>query len=129
MKPLLLFLGGGLGTCVRWWLGSWFAAQSWTRGLPIFGTFVINVSGSFILGAAAAIIVERLPLERRDWFLLIGTGFCGGFTTFSSFEWETYNLLRDGSWSYALAYVCGSVLAGFAAVVLAVALVHAVLPR
>jgi CrcB protein len=97
LKALLLMLGGGLGTYLRWWIGSWFAAQPWTQGLPIFGTFAINVSGSFILGGTAAIVLERLPLEHRDWFLLIGTGFCGGFTTFSSFEWETFNLIRDGS--------------------------------
>jgi fluoride exporter len=128
LKAFLLFLGGGLGTYVRWWLGSWIAAQPWTRGLPI-GTFFINVSGSFILGAAAVLILERLPPEHQDWYLLVGTGFCGGYTTFSTFEWETFKLVRDGSWMVALANVAGSVLAGFVAVVLAVMLVRAILPR
>jgi fluoride exporter len=128
VKGLLLVAGGALGTYLRWWLGSWFAAQSWTRGQTLFGTFVINVSGSFLLGVAAVLILERLPLERRDWFLLVGTGFCGGYTTFSSFEWETFTLIRDGSWRLALAYVIGSVLMGFLAVWLAVTLVHAIWP-
>jgi CrcB protein len=127
VKALLLMVGGGLGTYARWWVGGWFAAQPWTRGLP-YGTFVINVSGSFLLGAAAALIIERLPPQHQHWYLLVGTGFCGGYTTFSTFEWETFSLVRDGSWLYALANVAGSVLAGFAAVVLAVALVHAVWP-
>ncbi len=99
MKALLLVLGGGLGTYVRWWLSSWIAVQPWVRGLPI-GTFVINVSGSFILGAAAVLILERLPPQHQDWYLLVGTGFCGGYTTFSTFEWETFKLIRDGSWGY-----------------------------
>jgi CrcB protein len=120
-------VGGGLGTCVRWWLGRWFNAQPWTHGLP-WGTFAINVSGSFILGVAAVLILERLPPEHQDWYLLVGTGFCGGYTTFSTFEWETFQLIRDGSWLFALANVVGSVLAGFMAVLLAVTLLHAIWP-
>ncbi len=128
LKTLLLFLGGGLGTCARWWLGNWFAVQPWARGLP-WGTFVINVSGSFILGIAAVLILERLPPQHQQWYLLVGTGFCGGYTTFSTFEWETFKLIRDGSWLLALANVAGSVLAGFVAVFLAVTLMHALWPR
>jgi CrcB protein len=127
-KMVLLMVGGAIGTYARYWLGRWFDEQPWTQGLP-FGTFVINVSGSFILGVAALVILERLPPEHQNWYLLIGTGFCGGYTTFSTFEWETFKLVRDGSWMFALANVFGSVLAGFAGILLAVALVNGIFPK
>jgi CrcB protein len=125
---LLLMLGGAVGTYARYWLSRWFNSQPWGQSFP-FGTMVINVSGSFILGAAAVNILERLSPDHQDWYLLVGTGFCGGYTTFSTFEWETFALVRDGSWWYALANVFGSVVAGFLGLVLGVALVAVLLPR
>jgi CrcB protein len=120
-KMLMLMLGGAIGTYVRYWLSKWIGGQTWAQGFP-YGTFVINVTGSFILGAAAVIILERMPPAHADLYLLIGTGFCGGYTTFSTFEWETLKLVRDGSWLYAFANVFGSVLAGFLGVILGVIL-------
>jgi CrcB protein len=124
----LVVVGGGLGTYARYALSTWIGAPLWARGFPI-ATFLINVSGSFILGAAAAIIRLRLPPEYGYWYLLVGTGFCGGYTTFSTFEYETFQLVSLGSWWLALANVVGSVVAGFLGVLLAVALVHAVFPQ
>jgi CrcB protein len=123
-----LVLGGAVGTVARYQVGRWFALQPWAQGFP-YGTLFINVTGSFILGIASVILLERLPPEYQNWYLLIGTGFCGGYTTFSTFEWETFRLVRDGSWWLALANVMGSVLAGFAGVLLAVMLVHLVFPK
>jgi CrcB protein len=127
-KIILLSVGGALGTCARYYVTVWIGAPTWARGLPI-GTFIINVTGSFILGAAAAIIQQRLPPEYDYWYRLIGTGFCGGYTTFSTFEYETYELVTLGSWALALVNVIGSVVAGFGGVVLAVILVNVLFPN
>ncbi len=127
-KIVLLSVGGAAGTNVRYWLGRSLGEVAWAKGFPL-GTWVINVTGSFLLGIAAVLILERLPPSQQHWYLLIGTGFCGGYTTFSTFEWETYQLIRDGSWWLACANVLGSVLVGFMAVVAAIMLTHALFPR
>lgn len=124
---LWIMVGGAVGTLARYGLGRWFSSQPWGQPFPL-GTFVINVSGSFILGAAAVILLERVP-QYQEWYLPLGTGFCGGYTTFSTFEWETFKLVRDGSWGLALANALGSVLAGFVGVLLAVVLVGLLFPR
>jgi fluoride exporter len=127
-KMIMLMVGGAVGTVLRYWIGRWFNQQPWGRDLP-YGTLFINVTGSFILGFAAVVILERLPPEHQGWYLLIGTGFCGGYTTFSTFEWETFRLIRDGSLLPALYNVFVSVFFGFIAVVLAVALANAIFSR
>lgn len=127
-KLLLLAIGGSVGTIARYWLGRSLGELSWAKGFPL-GTFVINVTGSFILGMAAVLILERFPPTHQHWYLLVGTGFCGGYTTFSTFELETFRLVRDGSLWLALANVAGSVLVGFLGVLVAVGLAELVLPR
>ncbi|MHB1037271.1 MAG: fluoride efflux transporter CrcB [Pirellulales bacterium] len=127
-KLLLLALGGALGTNARYWIARWLGEVSWAKGFPL-GTFAINVTGSFFLGVVAILILERLPPMYQDWYLLVGTGFCGGYTTFSTFEWETFKLVRDGSLGMALANVVGSVLVGFLGLVVAVILTGLILPR
>src|SRR5262249_11820497 len=112
-KVALLSVGGAPGAHARYWLGRWVGLQSWAAGFP-YGTLIINVSGSFVLGMAA-FLFPRVFLDHENWYLFIGVGFCGGYTTFSTFEYETFKLVEDGDWGLALANVLGSVLAGFLA--------------
>ena len=123
----LIAVGSAVGGNLRYWIGRWIDSQHWGGDLP-WGTFVINVSGSFLLGFFAVAFVERFAPAWPKAYLLRGVGRCGGYTTFSTFEWETFKLIRDGSWLLAFANVAGSVLAGFAAVLLAVTLLHAIWP-
>lgn len=125
---LLIMLGGALGCYLRYAVSKWCDEQPWGQSFP-YGTLLVNVSGCFLLAVAAAVILERMPPAYQNWYLLIGTGFCGGFTTFSTFGWETYKLMRDGSWWYALANVLGSVLAGLVGIMLALAVISLVFPR
>jgi CrcB protein len=106
---LLVGLGGALGSNARYWLGHWFKAQPWAQDY-FWGTFVINVSGSVLLGLVAALFRDRVGAG----FLLLGTGFCGGYTTFSTFSLEVVEFLQRGRWDLALLYAGTSVLAGFA---------------
>jgi CrcB protein len=111
----LLAVGGGAGANARYWFGQLVATVQEARfpntELP-WATFLINVSGSVVLGFVAAAFLGHPDPARRAWYLLLGTGFCGGFTTFSTFSLETFELLRDGKPWAALAYVGGSAAAG-----------------
>ena len=100
---LLVFLGGGTGAVVRFSIGHWLAAPS---GFP-WATLGINVAGSFLLG-----LLIVLCKDRPGWLLLLGAGFCGGFTTFSAFSVETLRMLEAEEYASTGAYVLGSVIAG-----------------
>jgi fluoride exporter len=127
--PLVLVtVGGAVGSLLRYVVGRWVDARLTVGGLP-WGTFVVNVVGSFVLGVLALWVLERLPANYRGLYLLFGTGFCGGFTTFSTFEWETFKLVRDGSWALAGVNVFGSFACGFLGILAAVVVVHAVFGR
>ncbi len=118
----LLALGGGAGANARYWLGALVRALHATTVFP-WATFAINVSGSVVLGFVAALCLNHPDESRRNWYLLLGTGFCGGFTTFSTFSLETLELMQAGRVWTAAGYVTGSVAAGLLGVWLAMRLV------
>jgi CrcB protein len=118
VKYLLVVLGGGMGSLARYLAGT--AITSRFGGLFPLGTIVINVTGSFLIGVLMTLLTERLP--HPNWRLLLVVGFLGGYTTFSSFEWETFSAVRSGGFWIALTNVVGSVLLGYAAVWLGTAL-------
>ncbi len=115
----LIGLGGAIGANARYWLGLWFRAQPWAAEFP-WGTLVINVSGSLVLGLVAALFKDR----GGPAYLLLGTGFCGGYTTFSTFSLEVAEAIQKGRWDLALLYAGSSVVAGFIAFAAAIALVR-----
>ena len=126
---VLLTVGGGAGANARFWVGRWVAEwQLRHAGAVTFpwGTFAINVLGSAVLGAVAGLCLGHPDPARRAWYVLLGTGFCGGFTTFSTFSYEAVELLREDRPLAAAGYVVGSVAAGLAAVALTWRLVRGV---
>lgn len=115
----LVGLGGAVGANARYWLGLWFRAQPWAQEYA-WGTFVVNVSGSLLLGVVAAVFKDR----AGPGFLLLGTGFCGGYTTFSTFSLEVAEAIQKGRWDLAALYVGTSVVGGLIAFAAALALVR-----
>ncbi|MBI3281913.1 MAG: fluoride efflux transporter CrcB [Acidobacteria bacterium] len=116
---MVVVAGAGLGGLMRYTLGTWIMAKYGGR-FPL-GTFLINVIGSFLVGALMTALTERIQ-PHQNWRLFLVVGVLGGFTTFSSFEYETYQAVRGGARAMGLLYVTGSVLAGYLAVWLGVVL-------
>ena len=106
-------MGGCLGSILRFWLGSYIGSRMGTR-FP-YGTFVINITGSFLTGLVFALITARSQWSP-NWRYLIPIGFIGGYTTFSSFEYETLLTIQAGQVGLGLLYVVLSLVVGFVAV-------------
>jgi len=104
-----IFLGGGIGTLLRWLVSGWMAGAH-GETFP-WGTLLVNVSGSFAIGLFATLAGPdgrwMAPSTVRQFFML---GVCGGYTTFSSFSLQTLNLAQDGQWDKAGANVVLSVV-------------------
>ena len=117
-----IFAGGALGTLLRAALAEAFPHPATAWPWP---TFAVNVVAAFLLGYFVTRLQERLPLSsyRRP---LLGTGLCGGLSTFSTMQVEILKMLDAHAWGLALGYTAASVTAGYAAIYLATALVRRV---
>ncbi len=103
---LLVFVGGGLGANLRYWLARWVGAR-FGDVFP-WGTTIINITGSIVIGLFMA------ALMRMNWSpelrLFVAVGLLGGYTTFSSFSYEAIGLMEQGSYAYALGYILMNVV-------------------
>jgi fluoride exporter len=113
LKYLMVGIGGCLGSILRFWLGIYLGGKLGTR-FP-YGTFVVNITGSFLIGMVFAFLTVRSHWSPY-WRYLIPIGFIGGYTTFSSFEFETLRTIQEGQFGIGLLYVMSSVVFGLAAV-------------
>jgi CrcB protein len=106
----VVLAGAGLGGLARYAAGSWIMVKYGGR-FPL-GTFISNVTGSFLIGVLMTLFTERFQ-PHPNWRLFLVVGVLGGYTTFSSFEYETYQSVRDGAGWMGMLYLMGSVLLGY----------------
>ena len=109
MRLTLIAIFGAIGTLARYGLQG--VVQVRTGGAFPYGTLIVNLTGCFLLGLIGQFTMNRLVISP-DWRMAIAVGFFGGYTTFSSFGWETAKMLEDGEWLRAATYVAASVVAG-----------------
>jgi fluoride exporter len=112
-KYLFIAVGGALGSLARFWVGSVVANRLGTK-FP-YGTFVVNISACLIIGFSLAFMGRRAELNVA-WRYLIPIGFIGAYSTFSTFEWETFSSLQTGAFFAAALYVVLSFFLGLVAV-------------
>jgi fluoride exporter len=117
MKYVMVGLGGGLGSILRFWVGSYVSGRMGTR-FP-YGTLLINCTASFLIGLIITLLAEKAHWSPNLRYL-IPIGFIGGYSTFSTFEYETFRLLQDGEILSVVLNVALSVVVGFVAVWLGV---------
>ncbi|GAL64541.1 MULTISPECIES: fluoride efflux transporter CrcB [Algibacter] len=113
MKQLVfVFLGGGFGSVLRYVIGK--LLNNTENGIP-YGTFVANILGSLLIGIVLGLAAKHDSLSQNQT-LLLATGFCGGFTTFSTFAYENHMFLKSGDFTSFAIYTIASFVVGFLAV-------------
>mgnify|MGYP000556997339 FL=1 len=113
-QVLLVFIGGGTGSALRYLVGKIF--NNTTQGFP-WGTFSVNIIGSLLIGILMGMALKNSSLSENQTLLLV-TGFCGGFTTFSAFAYENQVFLKEGDFTNFFIYTLGSIGLGLLAVFL-----------
>ena len=111
-RYVMIAIGGAIGAIARYQVAAVIQARV-PVGFP-YGTFIVNISGCLIMGFVTALLTERLVVHP-NWRFLIPIGFVGAYTTFSTFELETFRAVSEGAWPIAGANVVGSCVAGYAA--------------
>lgn len=111
---LLVFVGGGFGSVARYFMGKWF--NNLENAIP-YGTLLSNVLGSLLIGIILGYLGKTGNMSQNQ-SLLLATGFCGGFTTFSAFAYENHLLIKNGDYFSFLPYTLLSLVLGFSAVFL-----------
>ncbi|HEV7991180.1 MAG TPA: fluoride efflux transporter CrcB [Gemmatimonadaceae bacterium] len=132
MNVLFVAIGSALGGVTRWLLGDWVQRAAGGAPPAVFplGTLVINATGSFVLGVLAVALAREVPgAPPSVTRLLLAVGFCGGYTTFSTFSLDTVALLESRGWSIAALNVFASVGLGLAGVGVGLAVGRLVLGR
>jgi CrcB protein len=113
MKQLILvFIGGGFGSTLRYVIGKYLNNSE--TGIP-YGTFLANILGSLLIGVILGLAAKNNALTENHT-LLLATGFCGGFTTFSTFAYENHVFLKAGDFTSFALYTIASFVIGFLAV-------------
>ncbi|MEZ4840963.1 MAG: fluoride efflux transporter CrcB [Flavobacteriaceae bacterium] len=118
-QVLLVFLGGGVGSVLRYVVTRFF--NNPTTGVP-YGTFLVNIIGSFLIGVFLGLALKNEALNQSQT-LLLATGFCGGFTTFSAFAYENHLFLKSGNLTLLFSYIIASIVVGLLAVFLGIYIV------
>jgi len=109
---LLVFVGGGLGSVARYFISKWL--NNIESAVP-YGTLTVNVVGSLLIGVVIGYFIEGSDISEEQT-LLLATGFCGGFTTFSAFAYEHHLFLKNGDYLNFATYTLGSLILGIAAI-------------
>ncbi len=110
LNILVVFIGGGLGSVSRFFVSAAFIAQFGSTIPFPYATLLINVVGSLLIGVFVQLASDNLGLLSAEGRLFFAVGFCGGFTTFSTFSLETLALLQSGRFGAAAAYISASLV-------------------
>jgi CrcB protein len=112
-KYFFIALGGSIGSIARYWVGSTIASRFGTKFY--YGTLVINLTSCIVVGFALTLLGKRTELNPA-WRYLVPIGLVGAYSTFSTYEWETFSSIRAGAFFMASFYALASLFLGLVAI-------------